>query len=373
MVTPRIPYAIPFPPPPIRPRNATTLSAAVDAATNFLESRGLVILTGAGVSVESGLADYRGEKGTYRLNQTYRPIFYDEFAGNHEARKRRYWARSFLGWPAVEKAKPNRAHKSISILGELGVLSHVITQNVDSLHTCHPHLRTTELHGTLRTLTCLTCRSPYPRVEFQKTLAELNPKWAELLHTATEARISDDSHRREGGIMANPDGDADILGAPYTNFRYPPCPKCLDSNDIEVLVDEQGSHKPNGQLATNGVLKPSVTFFGESVAPEAKAEAEEIVDKCGGILIAGTSLAAYSAYRLAKASHDAGKGVGIVNLGGVRGDDLFFSREDRGKRLRVDFDVGDILEGVVKNFGGEVAEGEEGEAPLGRGGIVFVG
>lgn len=88
MVAPRIPYVLPFPPPPIHPKNATTLSAAIDAVTGFLESRNIVILTGAGISVESGLADYRGEKGTYRLNRSYRPIFYEEFAGNHEARKR---------------------------------------------------------------------------------------------------------------------------------------------------------------------------------------------------------------------------------------------------------------------------------------------
>lgn len=116
------------------------------------------------------------------------------------------------------------------------------------------------------------------------------------------------------------------------------------------------------------MLKPSITFFGESVAPEAKVEAEEMVDKCGGILIVGTSLATYSAYRLAKASHDAGKDVGIVNLGGVRGEDFFFSKEGKGKRLRVDFGAGDILGGVVKNFGGEVVEKEDGETPVRGGG-----
>ena len=229
-------------------------------------------------------------------------------------------------------------------------------------------MRTTELHGTLRTLTCLTCRSLYPRVEFQKTLAKLNPKWAEFLRTVAEAGTSDGDDRREESIRANPDGDVEVPGAPYTKFRYPPCPKCLNSNDVKVLVDEQGSHRPNGQSAANGVLKPSITFFGESVAMEAKTEAEEMVDKCGGMLIVGTSLATYSAYRLAKASHAAGKGIGIVNLGGVRGEDLFFSKEGKGTRLRVDFDAGDILGGVVKNFGSEVVEKEEGETPVRGGG-----
>jgi len=241
--------------------------------------------------------------------------------------------------------------------------------DVDSLHhTCHPHLRTTELHGTLRTLTCLTCRSLYPRVEFQKTLAKLNPEWAEFLHVAEGAGAPDGGYRRGESMEANPDGDVEVPGVPYTKFHYPPCPKCLNSNDIKVLVDEQGSHRPSGQSATNGVLKPSITFFGESVAPEAKAQAEGVVDKCGGMLIVGTSLATYSAYRLAKASHAAGKGVGIVNLGGVRGEDLFFSKGGKGKRLRVDFDAGDILGGVVKNFGGGVVEKEEGETPVRGGG-----
>jgi len=109
------------------------------------------------------------------------------------------------------------------------------------------------------------------------------------------------------------------------------------------------------------VLKPSITFFGKSVAPEAKAEAEVMVDKCGGILVVGTTgrLAMYSVYRLAKASHEAGKRVGIVNLGRVRGEDLFFSRECKGKRLRVNFSAGDILGDVVKNFGGNLVEEEE--------------
>lgn len=137
----RIPYTGPLPPPIILPRNANTPAGAVAALTQFLRAppaKNLkhaaaiggktVLLTGAGVSVASGLADYRGTKGTYTLNKAYRPIYYHEFCANHEARKR-YWARSFLGWSNLHKAKPNAAHFAVKELGQLGYVGSVITQS----------------------------------------------------------------------------------------------------------------------------------------------------------------------------------------------------------------------------------------------------
>lgn len=138
----RIPYTGPLPPPIIIPRNANTPSGAVAALSAFLtaptppylnpaghdHNASTVLLTGAGISVASGLADYRGTNGTYTLNKTYRPIYYHEFLTNHEARKR-YWARSFLGWTNLFKAKPNNAHWAVKRLGETGVLRSVITQS----------------------------------------------------------------------------------------------------------------------------------------------------------------------------------------------------------------------------------------------------
>ena len=137
----RIPYTGPLPPPIIIPRKANTPTGAVSALSKFLSApvspkllpssksdhEQTVLLTGAGISVASGLADYRGLNGTYTLNKTYRPIYYNEFISNHEARKR-YWARSFLGWTNLTKAKPNNAHRAVKRLGELGVLKSVITQ-----------------------------------------------------------------------------------------------------------------------------------------------------------------------------------------------------------------------------------------------------
>lgn len=231
--------------------------------------------------------------------------------------------------------------------------------DVDSLHyICHPHLRTTELHGTLRTVTCLTCHSHYPRTEFQKALAGLNPLWAEFLRSATEADISHDNTFRKAsaGIRTNPDGDVDLPGAPYTEFRYPPCQKCLESNNVRVLVDNDGAHIPGegagAAATTSGVVKPSITFFGEPISEDAKIEAEGMVDNSAGVLVAGSSLATYSAWRLVSAAHNAGKGVGIVNLGGVRGDEMFFSDQARGRRVRVEFGAAEVLGGVVRNFEG---------------------
>ena len=147
----RIPYTGPLPPPIIVPRSANTFTGAIHALTRFLSAPGpsnltsesrshssnqTVLLTGAGISVASGLADYRGTGGTYTLNRTYRPIYYNEFVTNHEARKR-YWARSFLGWTNLHKARPNPAHEAVKELGKLGIVSSVITQSWSISPTSH--------------------------------------------------------------------------------------------------------------------------------------------------------------------------------------------------------------------------------------------
>jgi NAD-dependent deacetylase sirtuin 4 len=136
----RIPYTSPLPAPKIIPSYATNASSAIAALTAFLsphshvhnaargEGKGVVLLTGAGISVASGLADYRGTNGTYTLNKTYRPIYYHEFVKDHEARKR-YWARSFLGWTNLEKSRPNKGHLAVGELGRLGAVGGVITQS----------------------------------------------------------------------------------------------------------------------------------------------------------------------------------------------------------------------------------------------------
>lgn len=367
----RIPYTGPLPAPNIIPRNANTVTGAIAALSKFLtappspflrdgvgDPNSTVILSGAGISVASGLADYRGTNGTYRVNKTYRPIYYHEFLANHEARKR-YWARSFLGWTNLHKAKPNPAHYAIKNLGDLGIVRSVVTQNVDSFHSiAHPHIPTLELHGYLRALTCVTCHNDLPREAFQEELSRLNPAWAAFLVEAIASGALDTENpdeRRAKGMKTNPDGDVDLPGAPYTTFRYPACPHCLanppiagDGTETIVEVDEEGAWKPT---STAGILKPAVVMFGESIAGRVKEAAEQAIDGSGRLLILGTSLATYSAWRLAKRANERGMPIGILNLGGVRGEDAFFQKLPIGQAgeagVRVELRTDKVLPGLV--------------------------
>ncbi|KAL1837483.1 hypothetical protein VTJ49DRAFT_3744 [Mycothermus thermophilus] len=354
----RIPYTDLFPPPQPIPRTANSLPGAVAALQEFLLSptprdRNLpgstVVLTGAGLSVSSGLSDYRGTNGTYRKNKTYRPIYYHEFLANHEARKR-YWARSFLGWGALRGAGPNAGHYAVRDLWRMGLVGRVVTQNVDSFHAkAHPELSTLELHGYLRAVVCVTCRNEMAREEMQGELARLNPRWDEFLRAA----VTEGAH----AIRTNPDGDAEVPGAPYTTFRYPACPTCLrDPPDAggeraTVEVDGDGAWSPT---STAGILKPAVVMFGENIADRVKQAAEEAIDGAGRLLVLATSLATYSAWRLAKRAKDRGMPIAIVNMGGVRGEEAFFADLDPNQTgahgVRVDMSTDVVLPALVKEL-----------------------
>ncbi|KAJ8604949.1 hypothetical protein MRB53_041625 [Persea americana] len=388
----RIPYTGPLPPPTIIPRNANTLTGAVQALSHFLtapQPAGLqnastrknrtVLLTGAGISVASGLADYRGTNGTYTLNKTYRPIYYNEFTSSHEARKR-YWARSFLGWTNLHKSRPNAAHHAIGELGQLGQISSVITQSqsitmhdvariltrtdVDSFHPmAHPDLPTLELHGYLRSAVCITCRTEYPRSDFQAQLSKMNPAWAEFLAEMIESGAldtEDPAERRAKGLRSNPDGDVDVPDAPYTTFRYPPCPTCLatppylpDGKAARVEVDSDGAYLPS---STAGILKPAVVMFGESIATRVKDSAEHAIDEASRILVLGSSLATYSAWRLVKRAKESGMPIGILNLGGVRGEDTLTAALSSGNKgdecVRCSFPAEKVLPLVIRDLRG---------------------
>ncbi|EGP92350.1 uncharacterized protein MYCGRDRAFT_34913 [Zymoseptoria tritici IPO323] len=332
----RIPYTQPLPSPTILPSTASTIPGAVSALRNFLTQKSTsnnktLILSGAGISVASGLADYRGTNGTYVLNKTYRPIYFHEFSASHEARKR-YWARSFLGWTTLHRSRPNPAHHAVKRLGELGLVSTVVTQNVDSFHgEAHPGLRTLELHGYLRATVCLTCRSEYSRDAFQDDLAALNPTWAKFLAEMLESgalSTEDPVEKRKLGLKTNPDGDVDVPGVEYGTFRYPPCPKCLAERTglaeegKNVAVDEQGAWATGSNA---GILKPAVIMFGESIPNSVKVEVENAVDEASQLLVLGSSLATYSAWRLVKRAKEQGKPIAAVNMGGVRGEENFFA------------------------------------------------
>ncbi|KAJ9636080.1 hypothetical protein H2204_005577 [Knufia peltigerae] len=341
----RIPYTQPLPPPLIIPPSASTKQGAIAALSHFLttsaghasSSQGnkTVLLTGAGISVASGLADYRGQNGTYTQNKNYRPIYFHEFVASHEARKR-YWARSFLGWRGLHRSSPNATHFAIRDLGRLGLVDSVITQNVDSFHRlAHPALHTVELHGYLRSLVCLSCKNLMDRDAFQARLAELNPAWAAFLQELLRSGALETENpveRRKRGFRTNPDGDADVPGAPYTMFRYPACPTCLkrppilsDGSKGHVDVDKDGAWIPSSTTTNGvGVLKPNVIMFGESIPASVKTEAEAAIDAASKILVVGSSLATYSAWRLVKHAHERGMGIGILNMGGVRKEELFF-------------------------------------------------
>lgn len=331
----RIPYTAPLPSPTITPATASNLGGAIEALQNFLSSARpndhgngkTLILSGAGISVASGLADYRGTNGTYTLNKTYRPIYFHEFSASHEARKR-YWARSYLGWTTLHRSKPNPAHYAVGQLGDLGHVGQVVTQNVDSFHPkAHPGLKTLELHGYLRSTVCLTCRSEYSRDDFQEDLSRMNPSWhaflAEMLESGALS-TEDPAERRKLGLKTNPDGDVDVPGVEYGTFRYPPCPKCLADKEVKdkIKMDRDGAWAAG---STAGILKPAVIMFGESIPNQVKLDVEAAVDEASRLLVLGSSLATYSAWRLVKRAKEQGKTIAAINQGGVRGEENFFA------------------------------------------------
>ncbi|CAG8956956.1 hypothetical protein HYFRA_00012007 [Hymenoscyphus fraxineus] len=374
----RIPYTGPLPPPNIIPRNANTLPGAIAALSRFLtappspslqsshnsknyDPESTVILSGAGISVASGLADYRGTKGTYIVNKTYRPIYYHEFLASHAARQR-YWARSFLGWTNLHRASPNVTHYAIKTLGGMGIVRSVVTQNVDSFHgIAHPEIPTLELHGYLRAVRCVSCQSDLDREEFQEKLGRLNPAWAAFLVEAIKSgalETENPDERRARGMKTNPDGDVDLPGAPYSTFRYPACPHCLakppvagDGTRTVVEIDGDGGLKEG---STAGILKPAVVMFGESIDSRVKEAAEQAIDGSGRLLVMGTSLATYSAFRLARRAKERGMPIGILNIGGVRGEETFFQELPIGQQgeagIRVEIGTDKLLPGLIEQL-----------------------
>ena len=204
---------------------------------------------------------------------------------------------------------------------------------MDSFHSiAHPDLPTVELHGYLRSLVCIHCHNQLPRNDFQDSLSLLNPQWATFLEKmlANGALDSENpAERKAKGLKSNPDGDVDVPNASYTTFRYPACPKCLasppilsDGTKASVKVDDDGAWSPTSNA---GVLKPAVVMFGESITSDIRIAAEKAIDAASRILVVGSSLATYSAWRLVKRAKEQHLPIGILNLGGVRGEETFFT------------------------------------------------
>jgi NAD-dependent SIR2 family protein deacetylase len=236
----------------------------------------LFILTGAGCSTRSGIPDYRDAEGQWKRAQ---PVTYQAFMGEEKTR-RRYWARSLIGWRLIRQAKPNDAHRALAELEAMGKSELLLTQNVDRLHQAAGSERVIDLHGRIDLVRCMDCQQRSPRVELQDELGRLNPDWLEL--DATEA----------------PDGDADLEGADFSSFVIPPCRRC------------------------GGVLKPDVVFFGENVPRDRVDAAFGHLDKADAMLIVGSSLMVYSGFRFVERAASIGKPVAAINLGRTRADAL---------------------------------------------------
>ncbi|WP_017736563.1 NAD-dependent protein deacetylase [Pseudomonas sp. CBZ-4] len=249
----------------------------LDTLHRAMAERRFLVLTGAGISTPSGIPDYRNSEGVRRGKA---PMMYQEFLATAQAR-RRYWARAMLGWPRVRIAQPNPAHRALATLQQRQRISGLITQNVDTLHDQAGSHDVIELHGSLHRVLCLDCQQRSPRDVIQQRMEHENPYLAGV--DAVQA----------------PDGDTLLDPAFEERFHIPHCPHC------------------NGQR-----LKPDVVFFGENVAQATAAKAMAAVAQAEGLLVVGSSLMAYSAFRLCKAMVEQGKPVIAINLGKTRGDEL---------------------------------------------------
>jgi NAD-dependent SIR2 family protein deacetylase len=252
----------------------------IERLYTLLRGRRVVALTGAGASTESGIPDYRGPETRRRAKD---PIQGRAFV-NDAATRRRYWARSVVGWPRIATARPNPGHLALAELEGAGAVAGVITQNVDRLHQAAGSRRVVELHGTVAEARCLDCASIEPRAALQARLLALNPAWSE--------READSA----------PDGDADI-----------------DAEASFVVADCR---------ACGGALKPNVVFFGETVPRPIVDAAYSLLAEAEALLVVGSSLAVFSGYRFVRAAHARAIPIAIVNLGPARGDELAAVRVD---------------------------------------------
>jgi NAD-dependent SIR2 family protein deacetylase len=250
---------------------------------------GVLVLSGAGLSTESGIPDYRGPTGLARRGSGATPMTYQVFTGGADAR-RRYWARSHLGWRHIARAVPNDGHRAVAALSRRGLLAGIITQNVDGLHQAADPVtgpatgsvtgraEVTELHGSLHRVLCLSCGQRTARSDLDRRLAAANPGWD------------------PGSVSVNPDGDAALDDAAVASFGVADCAAC------------------------GGVLKPDVVFFGENV-PSARTRAcYDLVEAASSLVVLGSSLTVMSGFRYVRHAARLGRPVVIVNQGATRGD-----------------------------------------------------
>jgi NAD-dependent SIR2 family protein deacetylase len=267
----------------------------LDELVTLLRGKRVVALTGAGCSTESGIPDYRGPDTPPRKRP---PIQHREFVDRADAR-RRYWARSFLGWPKFSAATPNAGHRALAGLEHAGVVAGVITQNVDGLHGRASSREVVELHGALARVRCLACGEMTSRDDLQQRLLALNPSFAD----------------RARAVAIAPDGDADLPDELVETFEIVAC-------------------------ACEGVVMPDVVFFGGNVPRATLDAAWATFDRAEVLLVVGSSLAVFSGYRFVRRAAERGVPVAILNRGPTRGDEL--------AQLRVDAPAGEALTVIAR-------------------------
>ncbi len=241
--------------------------------TELLQQQPTLVLTGAGISTESGIPDYRGPTAKPR-----NPMRYQEFVKSAYARQR-YWARSAAGWLVVQESNPNAGHIALAQLEQAGLITGVLTQNVDGLHQQAGSQDVLELHGRLNQVRCLSCKNSEDRLAFQTRLLTHNPSF--------QGHVTDIA----------PDGDAEIPPELVGSFDVPACALC------------------------GGILKPDVVFFGENVPKPRVMQAWQMLERASALLVLGSSLTVRSGYRFVVRAVQDGKPVAIINQGPTRGDD----------------------------------------------------
>ena len=245
-------------------------------ALDLLRTRTFTALTGAGMSTDSGIPDYRGPGAGSR---PVTPMTYQEFVSGPRPQQR-YWARSYVGWSRMHDALPNGGHHALARLEGAGHCAGVVTQNVDGLHEQAGSQRLVALHGRIAEVCCLGCGDRMSRAVLQREMAEVNPGWLD----------------RHASATARPDGDVDVDET--ADFVVPDCTRC------------------------GGILKPDVVFFGENVPRDRVARCYEMVDSTEALLVLGSSLTVMSGFRFVRHAAKQGVPVVIVNRGRTRGDDL---------------------------------------------------
>jgi NAD-dependent SIR2 family protein deacetylase len=266
----------------------------LDTLVDLVSGGDVAVLTGAGLSTDSGIPDYRGPSGAAR---SATPMTVQVFLGSTQARQR-YWARSHLGWRVIAQAAPNAGHRAVAVLEEQGLLTGVITQNVDGLHTAAGARSVVELHGNLDRVVCLHCGDLSSREGLDQRLREANGDW-----TAEVAAV-------------NPDGDVALADDVVAGFRVVDCQLC------------------------GGTLKPDVVFFGETVPAERVQACFAAVERSRSLLVLGSSLTVMSGYRFVLRAAKRGIPVAIVNQGATRGD--------AKAQVRLDAALGEVLPQLVR-------------------------